>query len=117
MLAQMFVTPPHAPGRCLIPLTDVLFFAPILEYDRRGRAAKFRNTGIRRGGGDHAQTDDVPARRQARQRSLSAPMIWRERAAKRMQEGIPVSPDLLNQLRQIAQVCAAPRPPVDKMRF
>jgi len=44
-------------------------------------------------------------------------MIWRERAAKRMQEGIPVSPDLLNQLRQIAQVCAAPRPPVDKMRF
>ena len=47
----MFVKPPHAPGRCLIPLTDVLFFALILEYDRRGRAA---------GGGDHAQTDDVP---------------------------------------------------------
>ena len=55
-------------------------------------------------------------RRQARQRSLSAPMIWRERAAKRVQEGIPVSPGLLNQLRQIAQVCAAPWPPVDKMR-
>ena len=44
------------------------------------------------------------------------PMIWRERAAERMQEGIPVSPGLLNQLRQIAQVCAAPWPPVDKMR-
>ena len=29
-------------------------------------------------------------------------------AAKRMQEGIPVGPGLLNQVRQIAQACAAP---------
>jgi LDH2 family malate/lactate/ureidoglycolate dehydrogenase len=29
-------------------------------------------------------------------------------AAKRMQEGIPVGPGLLNQIRQIAQACAAP---------
>jgi LDH2 family malate/lactate/ureidoglycolate dehydrogenase len=29
-------------------------------------------------------------------------------AAKRMQQGIPVGPGLLNQIRQIAQACAAP---------
>jgi len=29
--------------------------------------------------------------------------------AKRMQEGIPIGPGLLNQIRQIAQACAAPR--------
>jgi LDH2 family malate/lactate/ureidoglycolate dehydrogenase len=29
-------------------------------------------------------------------------------AAKRMQEGIPVGPGLMNQIRQIAQSCAAP---------
>jgi hypothetical protein len=29
-------------------------------------------------------------------------------AAKRMAEGIPVGPGLINQVRQIAQACAAP---------
>jgi LDH2 family malate/lactate/ureidoglycolate dehydrogenase len=32
---------------------------------------------------------------------------WKN-AAKRMQEGIPVGAGLLNQVRQIAQACAAP---------
>ena len=94
------------------PLTDVLFFALILEYDRGERAAEFRNTGIR-------EVEEVIMRKPMTSRGEASsspaipicPMTWRERAAKRMQEGIPVSPGLLNQVLQIAQVCAAPSLP------